>query len=441
MIVCERCGREASVRREERFLCASCALKRAQMGMSVLADLIEGYAGAVGAFLDGSREDAASAARRVAQEAVRRQAGPLDLAILHQAAVGVAFRDRGAPEELVHEIQRTAGVLVELLAPVTEEVARLRRITSSLEEAYRRRSAELVETTRRLRETSLGLRRAARDRRGLLRRLVAVREEERRRLAFDLHDEALQVIVGARMRIRALCRHAQDPDVLRLARWTEEALSRCVERLRMSMLELRSDIAGRGGLEIAVRDYLERSRSLFGLDYGFESRLVGEPPEAVSAVIFRVVVEAVWNVRQHARASRVDVRLEEGRGRVTVTVRDDGQGFAVPPASSEPGHLGLLSMRERVAEAGGMLAIESAPGHGTTVRFWVPLAVGRTADGVIRVSSEPARVPDAGGGASGRVWTAAGGPSGTGSVSTAGGAGDPSDQRGAAVGVEDGSVR
>jgi signal transduction histidine kinase len=90
-------------------------------------------------------------------------------------------------------------------------------------------------------------------------------------------------------------------------------------------------------------------------------------------VAYRIVQEALANVRAHARASRVAVRLEEVDGGVLARVSDDGTGFLPGLVERRPaGHLGLISMREQATMAGGWWRIASAPGMGTTVELWLP---------------------------------------------------------------------
>ena len=85
------------------------------------------------------------------------------------------------------------------------------------------------------------------------------------------------------------------------------------------------------------------------------------------------VAEAVGNVERHSRATRVEVSLKAANGGLLGVVRDNGQGFEVSERSNLPGHLGLLALRERSLKAGGRYKIESRPGAGTHVEFWIPL--------------------------------------------------------------------
>jgi signal transduction histidine kinase len=99
-----------------------------------------------------------------------------------------------------------------------------------------------------------------------------------------------------------------------------------------------------------------------------------EPPAEARVIAYRICQEALTNVRVHAGARRVEVRLEEAQGGLLVTVADDGDGFEADQVRATPrrGHLGLTSMSERATMADGWCRVDSHPGGGTTVRFWLP---------------------------------------------------------------------
>ncbi|MFN8524801.1 MAG: sensor histidine kinase [Chloroflexota bacterium] len=211
--------------------------------------------------------------------------------------------------------------------------------------------------------------------RALSNQIITAQEEERLRIARELHDETAQALAALLVRQR-LIERATDPEALRtgmadLRTLTAEAL----EGVRRMALELRptmlDDLGLVAALDAAARQFAVRT----GLDVRF--RVSGNPerllPE-VELVTYRIVQEALSNVVRHAAASRADVSLVAAPTSLTVTVADDGRGFD-PRAvlDSRQRSLGLFGMRERASLVGGKLMIESSPGSGTRVTLEVPV--------------------------------------------------------------------
>jgi signal transduction histidine kinase len=212
------------------------------------------------------------------------------------------------------------------------------------------------------------------QRRWLLGRVVWAQEEERRRIAGEVHDDAIQTIAAARLMLTTFRDQLSDDYQRNLLDHLEEAVSSSLARLRTLVFDLRPAQLDDDGLAAALREYLAEAAGQGGFAASLRDDLEQEPPAEVRVIAYRICQEALTNVRVHARASRVEIRLEEARGGLLVSVTDDGDGFDPDRVRATPqrGHVGLTSMSERAALADGWCRVDSTPGQGTCVRFWLP---------------------------------------------------------------------
>lgn len=204
----------------------------------------------------------------------------------------------------------------------------------------------------------------------LLKNMTTVVDKERKRFVSDLHDDAMQKLTAAELQLARLKPGGKvDADTLHTLRGlldeTEAALRRLVFEARPPSLEAPD------GLAQSIRDRLAML-SASGVKHDLEFD-VPELDSDYRTMIFREVAEAIGNVERHAKASHVKVSLTLQDGGVLGVVQDDGQGFDVAERTNLPGHLGLLALRERALMAGGRYRIESKPGAGTRIEFWIPL--------------------------------------------------------------------
>ncbi|MFJ6700678.1 PAS domain S-box protein [Streptomyces sp. NPDC091272] len=209
------------------------------------------------------------------------------------------------------------------------------------------------------------------ERRRLFDHLVQAQETERRRIAWDVHDDSIQAMVAVAMRLELLTDRVPEPfsaELLRLDASVREAIT----RLRSLTFRLHPPGIDRHGLVEGLSSHLEDVvGNAWGMAYAFEHELDREPTPETAITIFRIVQEALLNVRKHARASRIDVRIGSTDGGVLTLVVDDGTG---QPASQDGArsHFGVIEMRERAETAGGWWSVHSRPGAGTKVEFWLP---------------------------------------------------------------------
>jgi signal transduction histidine kinase len=231
------------------------------------------------------------------------------------------------------------------------------------------------------------LRKSAEDRSRLLAHVVQAQEEERRRIADDIHDDSVQVMTAVALRLATLRRRLGGEKIDPLFANLEHDVRESIARLRHLMFVLRPPALENHGLAAALQSFLALETEEGGLSYTLDDRLGAEPETETRIVAYRIAQEAVANIRKHARATRVDVSLEESEGGVLVTISDDGIGFEPDrPALPSPGHLGLMVMRERAEQSGGWCTVESAPGEGTTVRY-------RVGSPALRAHEPPAEPP------------------------------------------------
>jgi signal transduction histidine kinase len=261
-----------------------------------------------------------------------------------------------------------------------EALLRIRNLlqTRKLHAALQLQNEKLDETvaarTQELQMTVDELREVDRERRTLLGRLVNAAEEERRLVANNIHDDAVQKLTAVGMRIHTLRGSLGDGEVEPLDR-LEEIVGQTIERLRHLLFELNPPSLSRTGLTAALREYLSLPEESLG-HWEIDDQLESEPSEDMRSVAYRIVVEAITNIRKHAKADSTSIRLRNADRGIAVSVQDDGVGFSPQEASDLPHHMGLASMRERAELAGGRIQIRSLPGGGTTIEFWLPDSVG-----------------------------------------------------------------
>jgi signal transduction histidine kinase len=210
-------------------------------------------------------------------------------------------------------------------------------------------------------------------RRHLLDNVASGGDEARRRLASTIHDDVLQLLTAAELQLERIrvdarkTRHAAPLDQLKgTLKRVEDSLRNLLYNVSPAALEAHVPLAA------AIRDRLAALKTHAGIEPDADVRLPSQLTDGVKSVVFRNVSEAITNVEKHASATRIRVRAEADQTGIKVMVADDGTGFVVAERLHLPGHLGLIAMRERAQLAGGWCHIDSEPGAGTRITFWIP---------------------------------------------------------------------
>jgi signal transduction histidine kinase len=206
-----------------------------------------------------------------------------------------------------------------------------------------------------------------------LRRLNQILEEEAKRIAHVLHDEAAQLLATVYLELAEIGRELPGSVEARVKRVTEH-LDQVREQLRRLSHELRPPILDQLGLVPALRFLADGVRERAGLAVIVGGETGGRLSQPIETAVYRVVQEALTNVTKHAHATRADVRVWIDDATVNCTVRDDGIGFersdAKAPASRG---LGLIGIQERVSSMHGSVKFTSSPGRGTELLVSIPL--------------------------------------------------------------------
>jgi PAS domain S-box-containing protein len=257
----------------------------------------------------------------------------------------------------------------------------IRKAHAGLETRVRERTAELAHTNGVLTDEITRREQAEADRRELQQRLTTAQEDERRRIARELHDQMGQHLTALGLGLKVVKDATPDPSPTRERLQGLQTLTDLIGReIHQLALELRPTALDDLGLQAALANYAEGWAERSGIEVDFHGAgLDGvRLPVLIETTLYRVVQEALTNTLRHSGAQRVSVVLQRSPGQVSAVVEDDGRGFDSDGAQAVTGtdqRLGLLGMRERVALVGGTLTVESDIGRGTTVIARVPLPI------------------------------------------------------------------
>jgi signal transduction histidine kinase len=211
------------------------------------------------------------------------------------------------------------------------------------------------------------------ERRRLLGGLVRAQEDERSRIASDIHDDSIQIMAAVALRLEIMGEDLTHREHREALADLAGRVGKAVSRLRRLIFDLSPRSLESGGLAGAIEAYLGEIAAEAGFIWRVEGERREDLPDDVEVILYRISQEAIRNAQKHAQARSVTVSLGQRDAGTTLRVADDGVGFDASEAFLyRPGHLGLASIRERATMAGGQFKVESAPGAGCVVEVWVP---------------------------------------------------------------------
>lgn len=191
-------------------------------------------------------------------------------------------------------------------------------------------------------------------------------EEERLRLARDLHDQVGQSVAFLAFELDRIAEKAKESSVHDDLETLRRDARKVVTDVRNALYDLRTEVTEASDLPATITEFLERVASRSGLHVNTDFRVESRPPLTKEQELWRIAREAIVNVERHANATTVTVRYAVNRAGVTLEVEDDGSGFT--PTAGRPDSFGIVGMRERADAIGATLAVTANPGTGSTVR-------------------------------------------------------------------------
>jgi len=346
-------------------------------------------------------------ADRLGREALGMGLETLDLAKIHEQALGALIspgRSSGITNGAVKRAQNFFTKAVTRIEKTHKAAVEANGQLSQVNQTLCQRTKELAAKNRQLKKEIVQRRAAEKalkkseqhysrllkqsqhmeeQLRRLSRQILSSQEEERRRISRDLHDEVSQVMTGINLHLATLKKETttNTKDLKRNIARTQRLVENSVNIVHRFAGELRPPALDDLGLFPALHSHIKDFAKQTGLSIRFTSFTRGriEKLDNVNrTVLYRVAQEALANVAKHAKANLVTVSIRKLRGVIRMEIKDDGKSFQMQgtlPARKKKG-LGLLGMRERVEMIGGCFAVESSPGKGTTIRADIPLANG-----------------------------------------------------------------
>lgn len=292
------------------------------------------YAAALKEYLKQGGERQLNAAYELGRDALNERIGLLDLADMHGRSVG-ALLDKEPAKRANADIKAASRFFTEVLSPFEM------------------------------------LHRGHQEANAALRCLNQMLEEEAKRIAHALHDEAGQLLATVYLELAELQRTAP-PLVLTHAERISRHLDQVRGQLRRLSHELRPLILDELGIAPALEFLAAGFRQRTNLTIVIKTTMTNRFAPDIETGIYRAVQEALTNVSKHARATQVEIRLWAAHGTLHCTIRDDGVGFDPAHRANPSRGLGLVGIQERIRATGGAVAVTAAPGKGTELHITIP---------------------------------------------------------------------
>jgi signal transduction histidine kinase len=355
---------------------------------AVLDQFAKHYNTALQHYLKKPREAGLEEAYELGRKAVVDGLGLLDVTKVHQEAIEAQLLRGDTKQENVRIVRAAQIFLTESLSPFEMTHRGFRdanRTLQELNETLERRATELAAANRELQNEISERKQAEASLRQLSGRLLELQDEERRRMARELHDTTGQTLVALSVNISLVNNSATQLDK-RAAKALLEALAlaeECSREIRTFSYLLHPPMLDELGLAAALRWYTDgfSRRSGIHVDLDVPAKIARMPREA-EMTLFRIVQESLTNIHRHSESSTVRIRVAVESGEVELEVKDNGRGIPKGKLEESGGisslGVGIAGMRERVRQLGGQLEIQSSK-RGTTVRAILPIAVKDTA--------------------------------------------------------------
>jgi signal transduction histidine kinase len=325
---------------------------------------------------------------------LRSGMGVFDMARLHEETLAKAMTDYGGRAEMLQQARAAETFLLDALSPfeaarrgLPEAYVRLEQLNETLDKrntalaAITARQRPMEEALRTSKGRCLKLFQQARSMKKDIQqhsaKMVMAREEERKRISRELHDEIGQVLATVNVGLSLLKKQAgHDRSFQNRVTATQRLLEQSMESVHRFARELRPEMLDHFGPYEAIRSYVRAFAERTGIAAAIHSKvdLDGLDSEQ-ELVLFRVAQESITNVFKHAHATRIDIQFHRHPQGVCMEIQDNGRSFSVKDKLGKKGgkRLGLLGMQERVRLVRGEFSIESTPGSGTKVRVRFPL--------------------------------------------------------------------